>query len=104
MLQFTIILLAIICQITLVENILISSNDVILIMKHFQISDPIIYNEMFNMKKKMELFKELSYKSHLTSFNYNSNFHQLHQPFIAYPKGSVDLHSHFTKVKCDSWT
>ena len=89
MLRFTIIILAIAFQITLVENILISSKDVISIMKYFQLSHPIIYNEILNMKEKMELFKEFSYKSYLTSFNYNSNFHQLHQTIIAFPKGNI---------------
>ena len=45
--------------------------------------------EILNMKEKMELFKEFSYKSHLTSFNYNSNFHQLHQAIIVFPKGNI---------------
>ena len=89
MLRFTIIILAIAFQITLVESILISSKDVISIMKYFQLSHPIIYNEILNMKEKMELFKEFSYKSHLTSFNYNSNFHQLHQTFIVFPKANL---------------
>ena len=60
-----------------------------LIMEHFKLSHPIIYNELLSDKEKMELFRELSYKSQLISFNYDSNFHQLHQTFIVFPKGNL---------------
>ena len=89
MLYFMIIILTITCQIIFVENMLISSKDVILIMEHFKLSHPIIYNEILSDMEKIDLFRELFFKSQLISFNYNSNFHQLHQTFIVFPKGNI---------------